>query len=385
VSESGTTEPPAPEYWIGVDLRQTSPPPPPPGRIDTLAKTLAGGYVFVAFVLTTIGGLQGGLERLLINHPWWTVLGLLAAGAGIALAFVDAYVIRGKSRVLFIVVALVLFGFGLVVLIYLSTRSISQNERPTITATAAAGDGSKLEGHVTAFAVKSSEWIYLGVNGFHTPPSQEGGDSNSNETGGKPILLYQTRAGPDRSGKVDVSFNIPVSFGRFSFVRIGATRAASHGDESIDTCFVNTKVRNKEVPAKDDQSCATVYPPRGQERPTLSASWEKGSDTTNVFDVAVKATGADPGAVVLLIVTNGKGGSRGKVFYRSILSASATGVLDASSKVPVPKKEARVCVVASTISATDTTTLKAQSKARTCSVDSFDRSKASFALFPNLP
>ena len=64
MSDADTTPPP-PEGWIGVELKQLSPPtpptPPPPGPVDKAAKTLAGGYVLVAFILTTITGLQGGL------------------------------------------------------------------------------------------------------------------------------------------------------------------------------------------------------------------------------------------------------------------------------------------------------------------------------------
>ncbi len=380
MSESGASEPPEPLYWIGVELRQPpTPPPPPPSGIDTVAKTLAGGYVFVGFILATIGGLQGGLQRLLINHPWWTVAGLLATGAGIALAFVDAYVIRGKSRLAWMVLALGLFAFGLGVLLYLSTKSISENERPAITTTASvAGDGSKLEGHVTALGVKSSQWVYVSVNGIQASTSETGDSASSNETGGKPKLLYQTRAGPDRNGKVDLTFNIPVSFGRFAFVRIGATRASNHDDEKLNPCFVKAGALN--------QSCATVYPPQVQSRPTLSTTWEKGADKANVFNIAVKATGSNPDFVVLLLVTNAKrknGG--GKVFYRSIMSASATGVLDASAKVRVPGTEHAVCVTAITISSSDDTTLKAQSEPRPCSIEAFDRSNVSFAEFRNLP
>ena len=392
-----------PEYWVGVELRKPpDPTPPAPNWIDTLAKTLAGGYVFVAFILTLIAGLQGGLERLLINHPWWTVAGLLAAGGGITLAFVDAYLIHAKAgadtatagrgagtasarkygiwklkaplpdllRIGLILLALLLFGFGLGVLITLSTKSVSESERPAITTTASlTADSSKLEGHVAAFGVQSSQWIYVSVNGFTS------GSKNTTET--PKALLYQTRAGPNRSGKVDLSFNIPVSFGRFAFVRIGATRVSNRQEETIDPCFVDTEV------TKEKQSCATVYPPEGPTRPTLSASWDKG-DNANVFTVAVKTTGVDPDSVVLLTVSNGTGGSGGIVYYRSVFSGSATGAVDASAKVQVPKTEHKVCVVASAVSAVDTATLKNQAQAPSCDLESFDLSRSSFALFDNL-
>jgi len=415
VFESGTSGPPAPDYWIGVELRNVPDPSPPgPTKLDKLAKTLAGGYVFVAFILTLIGGLQGGLERLLINHPWQFVIGLLLLGAGVAIAFVDAYLIPGDQppeteetttadgddggprrqprelhiwklrarwtavlRVVLMGAALAAFVVGLWLLVDLGTQSVSASERPAISTTASVtADGSKIEGHVAAFGVKSSQWIYLTVNGFRLPPSQESdGSLSSNETGGKRIHLYQTRAGPDRSGKVDVSFTIPVLFGRFSFVRVEAKRASNADDETVNPCFLPEQGEGDQ---SRDQSCATVYSPQPQARPTLNATWEKGAQT-NTFSISVKATGADPNAVVLLVITNGVRG--GPVFYRSILTVSATGALDASAKVPVPVAERNVCVVATSISATDTTTLKAQSQALTCSVRSFNKKRASFAVF----
>ena len=100
--------------------------------------------------------------------------------------------------------------------------------------------------------------------------------------------------------------------------------------------------------------------------------------------MAVKTTGVDPDSVVLLTVSNGTGGSGGIVYYRSVFSGSATGAVDASAKVQVPKTEHKVCVVASAVSAVDTATLKNQAQAPSCDLESFDLSRSSFALFDNL-
>jgi hypothetical protein len=379
VSESSTPSPP--QFWIGVELRQPASPKEDPKFADTLAKTLAGGYVFVGFILTTIGAFQGGLQRLLLNHPWWTVLGLLLMGAGIGLAFVDAFVKSAGHKKTVILIALALFGFGLLKLVYLSTKSLSENERPGIATTASmAADGSKLEGHVTAFGVRATEWVYLSAKGFQITPMGGGDTASGNQSAQvtSERLLYRTRSGPDRSGKVDLTFAIPVAFGRFDHVRIGATRVHKAEDESIDPCF---DPPNPQKSVNVDQSCATVYPPHGPERPTLSATWEK-SDGVTVLNVTVKTTGADPDHVILLDMAGigAQRRARGAIFYRSMFSGSSTGAVDATAKAPVPKGVKRVCVVGSTISLTDNTTLKTQPKTRICALRSLDLSQTSLAV-----
>ena len=424
MSDADTTPPP-PEGWIGVELKQLSPPtpptPPPPGPVDKAAKTLAGGYVLVAFILTTITGLQGGLERLLINHAWLTVLGLALAGLGIALAFVDAYLIPGtppggnqqehtpaptltsrnkakwwhrfwrwvkrkwRSRPAVVVFAALLFVSGIGLLVVLSTGSLSENSRPTIVTTASlAAGGSKLEGHVTASGVKSNQWIYLTVDGFQISPSK--GPSGSTGTSKESVTtssdgelphIYLTRAGPDRNGKVDISFNIPVPFERYNNVRVGATFADDRGDEKIDPCFIGKGT-------KTNQSCATLFPQSSSKRPRLATTWEK-SSSVNVLNVTVKATLTDPDDVVLLDLANAgnpkKGAPKGQRFYRSLLSASPTGEVESTDKVPVKNGVTTVCVVATTLSAADKNkALARQPSTRTCTPISLNLSKSSFVL-----
>jgi hypothetical protein len=304
-----------------------------------------------------------------------TVVGLLLTGAGIALAFVDAFVKSVGDKRAIIGVALVLFAAGVVVLVVVSTKSLSNNERPQIATTASlAADGSKLEGHVTAFGVKAKQWIYVSVVGLASAKVEEG------------VPLYKTRAGPGRNGKVDLSFAIPVAFNHFQRVRIGAARVDTIEKEKNDPCFESSETKqqaddsNKPKP-EVNQSCATVFSPTGSKRPTLSATWEK-SGTDNVISVTVKTAGVDPDHVILLDMAGSRAQrrARGAIFYRSMLSGSSTGAVDATAKVPVPKGVKRVCVVGSTISATDSTTLKTQPKTHICALRSLDLSQSSFAV-----
>jgi len=341
-----------------------------PAPIDTIAKTLASGYAVVAVILTTIGTLQGGLERLLLNQPVWTLIGLGLALVGIVVAFAAAYVVpktwSTRRRAFVVVVALVLFIVGILITVGFGTRSLSDNERPGITTTASmSADGSTLKGEVTAYGVKAEDWVYLSAKGFQ---STAGAQPMS------PVLLYQTRAGPNRNGKVDLSFEVPVAFSRFDFVRIGATRANGIEDERIDPCF-------EPLPdASVNQSCATLYPPHGSNLPGLSATWEKGKGV-NVFSVTVKAAGVDPDKIVLLDVTNGK---TGVIVYRSVVRGSANGAVDVTAKVPVAAKVRRVCILGTTIAATKAAlkaSLGGKPAKRTCAIRSLNPSKAAIAIF----
>jgi hypothetical protein len=356
-----------------VVLQQSKTPEKKATFWDTLAKTLAGGYVFLGFLLTTLAAFQGGLERLLLNRPYGTLLGLGLVGAGIALAFVDAFVKRASSRKIVVVLALILFIIGLLVLWHVGTSSLADNERPGITATASiAADGSKLEGQVTAFGLKTKQWVYVSVKGLPSATSEAG------------VPLYKTRAGPGRNGKVDVSFTIPVAFNRFQRVRIAASRVGTIDEEKNDPCFESPdqQPQTKDTEPVVDQSCATIFPPSGQTRPTLNATWETSGASTNVISASVKASGVDPDSFVLVDMagnSKSKKGNRRVIFYRSIFSSSPTGVVDVTAKAPMPKGMKRACVVATTISVADGTPLEAQ-PTRICALGLRDMSRTAFSV-----
>ena len=93
------TTPPTPDRWIGVVLQQPKSDEKKATFTDTLAKTLAGGYVFLGFILTTLAAFSRALERILLNRPYGTLLGLGLVGAEVgALAFVDAFVKSAPAR-----------------------------------------------------------------------------------------------------------------------------------------------------------------------------------------------------------------------------------------------------------------------------------------------
>jgi hypothetical protein len=249
--------PPPPTGWVGVWLAQAKAAAQDPSFTDTVAKTLASGYVFVGFILTTIAALQGGLERLLLNHPWMTLIALLLLGAGIGIGFVDAFVSKAKSKLRIVLLGLGLFGAGLIWLMILSTSSLAEVERPGISATASmSADGSKLQGHVSAFGIKTKQWVYVSANGLVNAQQTEPG-----------IPLYKTRAGPDRTGKVDLSFEIPVAFNHYERVRIGASRVSSTDEEKNNPCFESQVAENEpRKKPEENQSCATVFTPHSPER-----------------------------------------------------------------------------------------------------------------------
>jgi hypothetical protein len=380
---SEQTTPPRPEFWIGVLLQRESPEKKESESEKkaefwpTAAKTLAAGYVFVGFILTTVGEFQGGLERLLLNHPKLTLAGLLLVGAGIGLAFVAGFV-KGAGQKRVVRYSALFFALGLVCLWQASTMSLSEAERPEIATTASmTADGSKLEGHVSAFGVKTKQWIYVSAKGLANAQTEDG------------VSLYKTRAGPGRDGKVDLTFAIPVAFNRYQRVRVGAARVGAIDQEKNDPCFEDPE---NQPPASDakkpepvkNQSCATVFPPTGPKRPTLSASWEKSGTDTNVISVTVKTSGVNPDDVVLLdMAGNSRQGKpraiKRVIFYRSMFSGSPTGTVDVTAKAPMPNGMTRACVVATTISMADSTPLQGQ-PTRVCALGLLDLSRTSFAV-----
>ena len=71
--------------------------------------------------------------------------------------------------------------------------------------------------------------------------------------------------------------------------------------EKNDPCFESPEQESqaKDLEPVEEQSCATIFPPTGQTRPTLNATWES-SGTNNVISVTVKSSGVGLDDVVLL-------------------------------------------------------------------------------------
>jgi hypothetical protein len=110
--------------------------------------------------------LDGGLNRLLLNHPKSAIFALLAMLVGAAFAFVAAA--QKKHRRRFVISGFLVFFLGLFLLSFIEARSIGANERPAISPMAkVSADGSALEGKVTAGGVKSDEWVYLVISGVN--------------------------------------------------------------------------------------------------------------------------------------------------------------------------------------------------------------------------
>jgi hypothetical protein len=382
------TEPepdPPVEAWHGLLYRQSKADQPPPksdedkGFVAVAAKTLAAGSAVITALVAAVGTLDGGLNRLILNDEKATLAALGAMLLGVVLAFFAAAKfepqIRGKKlprpREVLVALGFVAFVGGLIGLGAIEALSIGANERPAISTVAkVTADGSSLEGTVNAGGVETDQWVYLVVSGVNLETVKD--PSGAKALQQNRSTLYQTRAGPDRTGKVSASFNVAGIFGRFDFIRIGATLAKSLDDEGVEACF-------SDVDASIEQSCATVYPPHTRERPVLTVSWEAplAETESNLLSVAVKSSVIDPDDVVLLDVSDSE---QGRILYRTMFSPTSAGGVDASAKVAVPFTAKSVCIVGQTISAADESALTAQPSIRTCKVDSFDLTRTSFAL-----
>jgi type IV secretory pathway VirB2 component (pilin) len=353
-----------PEIVIHVTPAQGESAAPKQDGLDKLAQLLAGGYAVLTAVLTVIGGLKGGLGRILLNHPVWTAVGITSLLVAIFLALLSAHVVPTSGtkannflRLALVVSSLLLFGLGIGAFANAEFLVTEDNQRPTITTkTSISADSSTLEGHVTAAGIEGKEWIYVSVNGF-----QERSTATA-QTKTKRSLLYQTRAGPNLEGDVDVDFTIGFIPAHFDVIRVGATLARDPEDEQVDPCFAGNR------PAVD-QSCATVYPPRGRRRPTLSASWEPGTGK-NQLTIKVGASSLDPEGAVALLVARAPSG---QIFYRSKFGPKGDGTVEVDANVSVPTSVRKVCVVATTSGAV-----------HSCSLSELDLSRTSF-LFTTSP
>ena len=171
-----------------------------------------------------------------------------------ALAFVDAFVKSAPRKKLVVVVALLLFMlaswfFGMSARrrspITSAQRSCYRIDRDT--------EGSKLESHVTAFGLKTNQWVC----------EREGVLRVRNPEAG--VLSAKPELVPIGMAKVDLGFTIPVALNRFQRQDRGSPRGEDPKRRS-DPCFESPEQESqaKDLEPVEEQSCATIFPPTGQ-------------------------------------------------------------------------------------------------------------------------
>lgn len=281
-----------------------------------LAALPALGALLTALAIT--GDLVGRMAR---NHPWATFASFGCAALAVFLGAVAAFGLRENSdlerRVLYL--GLVVLGTGLVMTVYAGVRTWGDRPQPSIAITPKRG--SLVTVTVHGSGLRSSDHLIIEVEQLlhGTKPGQE---------------LYRASLGPDASGDVEQTIDVPLPAGDFDDV--GAR--AWVGDEPKD-CYRNG----------GSTGCVRVHVSRPQERPQLSVDWETFVRAPRVL-IRLKAHNLPqrPSRSMTLRVYGLVPGQPSRVLAEWSLAPDADGSFDRRLSVVVGHAFSDVCIVAST-------------------------------------
>jgi hypothetical protein len=281
-----------------------------------LAALPALGALLTALAIT--GDLVGRMAR---NHPWATFAAFGCAALAVFLGAVAAFGLRENSdlerRVLYL--GLVVLGTGLVMTVYAGVRTWGDRPQPSIAITPKRG--SLVTVTVHGSGLRSSDHLIVEVEQLlhGTKPGQE---------------LYRASLGPDASGDVEQTIDVPLPAGDFDDV--GAR--AWVGDEPKN-CYRNG----------GSTGCVRVHVSRPQERPQLSVDWETFVRAPRVL-IRLKAHNLPqrPSRSMTLRVYGLVPGQPSRVLAEWSLAPDADGSFDRRLSVVVGHAFSDVCIVAST-------------------------------------
>jgi hypothetical protein len=281
-----------------------------------LAALPALGALLTALAIT--GDLVGRMAR---NHPSATFASFGCAAIAVFLGAVAAFGLRENSdaerRVLH--VGLAVLGIGLVLTVYAGVRTWGDRPQPSVTITPKRG--SLVTVSVKESGLRSSDHLLVRVEqlGRTGTPGQE---------------LFGASFGPDASGDVDQSIDVPLPAGDFDDV--GAR--AWVGDEPKD-CYRKG----------NSTGCVRVHVSRPQERPQLAVDWETFVRAPRVV-VRLKARNLPqrPSRSMTLRVYGLVPGHPARVLAEWSLAPDVDGMFDRRLSVVVGHAFSDICVVAST-------------------------------------
>jgi hypothetical protein len=297
-------------------------------RLLPVGKDAQGAARFLLAALPALGALLTALAitgdlvgRMARNHPLATFASFGCTALAVFLGAVAAFGLRESSdaerRVLYL--GLAVLGCGLVLTVYAGVRTWGDRPQPSITITPKRG--SLVTVSVDASGLRSTDHLVVQVEqlGRTGQPGQE---------------LYGASFGPDASGDVKETVDVPLPTGDFDDIGAKAWVGAEPRD-----CYRTG----------NSTGCVRVHVSRPQERPQLAVDWETFVRAPRIL-LRLKAHNLPqrPSRSMTLRVYGLAPGQPARVLAEWSLAPDADGTFDRKLSVVIGHAFSDVCAVAST-------------------------------------
>jgi hypothetical protein len=223
---------------------------------DKLVEYLPTALTAVTTALAAIGGLTGGIARMLRNNPALSLITLLAAVAAILAALLAQYW-RGRPRVFrtLIIASIALFIGAVALGCWLAVDTVGERDRPGLTAKLTQNDAGawSIEGTAAASGLAARDSLQVFI--YAIPP---------NETQPRPKLYFVT-AGPNADGTASQTFSVPLPDKR-NVRSIVVTAAVGDYPRWCDGTALDVSaglnVSSQDEPVEGKNACIVVLPPQ---------------------------------------------------------------------------------------------------------------------------
>jgi hypothetical protein len=274
VTESPVTESPVTE-------------PTKPKPSDTTNPAHAGLLVLVASItalfglLTTIGISGDHVSRLYRNYEDWAFAFFGLITLGVAITLMSPLVGSKLGKWLTAIGILIFFG-GVFLVIAGGVKAVGTTNRPEIEARLdTTGSLPIIRAVVRYEGLKSTQRVSLEVVGG----LPEIGSTNT-ETRLRSVTLFQTELGPDASGNLNRTFEVPVAvatLSRFFVITRSAADAATNAQADKPTVDQGLCAQLSKANLQNElASCVEVAVPPFLRGPDISASWNDDASLLNV-------------------------------------------------------------------------------------------------------
>jgi len=239
--------------------------------------------------------------------------------------------------------ASLLLAVGLVLITIPAIMVQASQERPSVSATLKSDPSLAVAATVKASGVPANQTVSVVIDEVKI------GDSTRGEHPHTVARLYSAQLGPDPSGEVDLSIEVPVPPGDYELIGIKATVIPSMQSGTTAGQDPSSGAAPLAGCVPGQVGCTLLRVPKAPKQPLLAASWDTTATDRPVLVIALSAKGLWPADEIVrlrVIGTPGAGGTGESELYTAVYSADAKGSIDKTTiNIPVDGSVA-ACVVA---------------------------------------
>ena len=211
-------------------------------------------------------------------------------------------------------------------------------ERATVRANLKTESSFSLEGSAKVAGLRSDQDLLVYVWGQALIKDKSTGESKYIRE-----LVYRSQTGPDRGGLAELSFQVPLTSGRYRTIGIAAS--IDEEPQACDFRIIQEVPTSGQRAARNPRGCLLVRVPELPRRPAVFATVSDGTEGGKTLRAEVEAHGLRPSDRVTVLVRGfGAAATSGTTLYSSTLGPNRDGTAQGSLELAIDAEFRLICV-----------------------------------------